>query len=114
MTRFLDGPAAGVTLMLKRAPRLLRVVRAAGGEWDALDQFEDTPGSEEAITVYRMVSGPTWMHVNRGRKSGGSGVFRGGEYRVLTEQPADDILRDRLKWQTWAQAIWPQFAEVRA
>lgn len=57
MTRFLDGPAQGVTLFLHRAPVFLRAVQELEGE-------------------------PTWMHVNRrvnGRNV--SGCYRGGQYR---------------------------------
>jgi len=43
MIRFLDGPADGVELRLMRTPIMLRVVRSAGGTWDALDQPDDTP-----------------------------------------------------------------------
>ena len=49
MTRFLDGPAAGVLLALRRAPLYLRVVYHAKREepWDALDQLADVPGEHE-------------------------------------------------------------------
>lgn len=54
MTRFIDGPAEGVTLMLKRTPVYLRVVRNRQGKWDALDQLDDSPASDEEIFVYRL------------------------------------------------------------
>ncbi len=104
MTKFLDGPAVNVVLMLQRAPRLLRVVRASGGEWDALDQVDDTPSDDEAITVYAMVAGPWRLHIDRSRKAGGSAWFWGGEFRALPEQPADAIVRNNAAWRAWATA----------
>lgn len=101
MTQFIDGPAAGETLFLKRAPEFLRAVRNARGEWDALDQLGDTPASDETIVVYQL-DGPTgWCHINRGRH--GSGMFVTAQYRVLDPQPADDEVRSTTAWRTWAQ-----------
>lgn len=55
MTRFEDGPAAGVNLSLRRAPMFLRVVQNnQTGEWDALDQLDDTPEKNETIFVYKV------------------------------------------------------------
>jgi hypothetical protein len=101
VTRFLDGPAAGVTLFLQRAPLFLRAVRVAGGKWDALDQLDDYPKPNEEIVVYALEGAPTWMHVHR---RGGGGIYRGGAYRVVEPQPADADLRDVFKWRAWAQA----------
>lgn len=53
MITFLDGPAANQTLMLKRIPKLLRVVLEKTGGIDALDQLEDVPNDDETIVVYR-------------------------------------------------------------
>ena len=105
MTRFLDGPAQGVTLYLKRAPVYLRAVQGPDGpthtgDWDALDQLDDSPRSGERVVVYRLEGEPTWMHVNR-RGRHGSGVFRGGNYRVVTPQPAEDQVRSTSAWQRW-------------
>lgn len=106
MTTFKDGPAKGQTLMLQRAPVLLRVVRDDNlNKWDALDQLDDTPSPHESIFVYRMVEGPTFMHIRRDRRHGGSGIFRGGVYAVLDEQPEDAILRDTSRWRDWANRI---------
>lgn len=99
MTQFTDGPAAGVSLLLRRAPHFLRAVRDVKGEWDALDQLEDTPGAGETIVAYQMVGEPTWCHI-RMRKGGG--VYRGGQYRVIEPQPADDVLRSNARWREWA------------
>jgi hypothetical protein len=107
MTRFVDGPAAGVTLMLRRAPMLLRAVRAADGTWDALDQLEDTPRADETVVVYRMARGPFAMHVNRDRRHGGCAWYRGGEYVALDPQPPTTTVRDTETWRAWAQEIAP-------
>ena len=56
MTTFIDGPAKGQHLALKRAPRFLRVV-VADGKWDALDQIEDEPRPGELVYAYE-VHGP--------------------------------------------------------
>lgn len=89
MTTFRDGPAKGQTLMLGRAPLLMRVVRTAEGQWDALDQLSDMPAADETIFVYRLVEGPTFVHIRRDRRHGGSGIFRGGVYALHPEQPED-------------------------
>jgi len=102
MTTFLDGPAAGVVLGLKRAPVLLRVVRAVGGDWDALDQLTDSAAPDEAITVYARASEPFSAHVNMGRK--GCFWFESAEYRVLAVQPADAAVRTNAAWRAWATA----------
>jgi hypothetical protein len=105
VTVFLDGPAKDVKLMLRRAPHFLRAVQTPRGEWDALDQLDDTPRDGETVVVYVMVGEPTWMHVRATRGSGGT--YRGGSYRLVEPQPSADILRDRAQWQAWARA---QFA----
>lgn len=100
MTRFLDGPAAGTVLALKRAPLFLRAVRAVGAEWDALDQRKDRPEPDEAITLYRRAGDVHTVHVNMGRK--GSGFYALAEYRVVEPQPDDATLRDQARFEAWA------------
>ena len=104
MTTFLNGPAKGVTLFLKRAPVFLRVVQGPDGpthpgDWDALDQREDTPRAGERITVYELVGEPTWMHVCRSGNRGG--VYRGGTYKVVDPQPEDAQVRSTAAWRAW-------------
>jgi hypothetical protein len=101
VTQFLDGPAAGSTLFLKRAPTYLRAVRGADGTWDALDQLSDVPRPGESIVVYRLEGEPTFCHINRDRRHGGSGVFRGGRYRVVEPQPSDVEVRETDAWRRW-------------
>lgn len=102
MTKFLDGPAVGEGLMLKRAPLFLRAVKGPSGKWDALDQLTDTPSADETIVVYRLVNGPWTVHLNMGRK--GCGWYQGGEYHVVAEQPSDAEMRTTAAWQTWCRA----------
>lgn len=46
MTTFIDGPAKGQTLMLRRNPVYL-IVTEENGKFDALDQLEDAPKPTE-------------------------------------------------------------------
>lgn len=104
MTRFVDGPATGVTLLLKRAPVYLRAVHTDADGWDALDQLDDQAKSGEEIVVYKLEGEPTFMHIRRDRRAGGGGFFRGGEYRVVKPQPDDEDVRSNVKWRAWVSA----------
>ncbi len=110
MMKFIDGPAAGVVLGIRRAPVLLRVVRFGDGDlWDALDQVDDVPRERESIYVYVVVNKPEMVHLNMGRKKG-SGYYPMGQYRLVSEQPSDAILRSRAAWAAWCQErrdLWP-------
>lgn len=97
MTHFEDGPAQGQTLMLKRSPRFLRVVRA-GRTWDALDQLEDRAEPNETIYVYERVGEPGRVHLNCGR---GGGTFSMASYRFFSHQPPEADMRDNEAWQRW-------------
>jgi hypothetical protein len=108
MIRFLDGPAEGQTLLLKRAPDLLRAVLKPDGRWDALDQLHDTPASNERIVVYRRHGAAHSVHVNMGRN--GSGFYALAEYHVVDPQPSDDEVRATVAWRAWAR----RHAEVPA
>lgn len=104
MVNFLDGPAGGVKLALRRIPILLRVVRA-GRRWDALDQLDDEPEPRETIFVYRRADDVPirkYFICSRGRGKRESGLYWEASYRVLPEQPADDQVRSTEAWQTWA------------
>ena len=115
MIRFLDGPAAGVTLVLRRAPLLLRVVSRApargdrdlfgGLAWDALDQLGDEPRAGETIHVYLRVGDVTkgfldW-HDGRGRRGT---AFCSTDYRHVAEQPGDSHTRTKAAWRAWCVA----------
>lgn len=100
MASFLDGPARDVRLLLKRAPEFLRAVMAPGGEWDALDQLDDTPKATEKIVAYRMVGKSSRFHLCRSPRSM-SGWYYEADYRVVCPQPADAEMRTTDAWRKW-------------
>jgi hypothetical protein len=101
MTTFLDGPAEGQTLLLKRAPIFLRVVKG-GGKWDALDQPEDQPTPDEEIYAYRIEGEPGVCHVDvRGARGG---FYTLAQYRLVPTQPEDRELRNTMSWRRWCLA----------
>lgn len=102
MTHFEDGPAKDKTLMLKRAPRFLRVVDE-NGQFDALDQLDDAPRPDEKIYVYERVGKVGMIHINTGRKNQG-GVFPMATYRFIENQPDDAVMRNRDQWQSYCRA----------
>lgn len=105
MTEFLDGPAAGVNLTLRRAPLFLRVTKDADGNFDALDQLEDTPRLDEEITVYYKTVDHGMIHLNmRDRKGKHCGGWRAmAKYRLFAEQPVEEIVRSKVKWRNWCE-----------
>jgi hypothetical protein len=116
MVTFRDGPAKGQTLMLRRAPVLLRAVVTPAGEWNALDLLEDTPAEDEAVTVYVRATPATAVHLlvrgRGGRREGG--WYQSAEYRIFEEQPAPVITRDNTMWREWCELIrkrMPRLAE---
>ena len=98
MITFRNGPAKGVTLMVRRAPLLVRVVK--GKEWDALDGYGDTPQPEETIHVYRRVTGVTRVHLLTPKRAG-SGWFERAEYVHSAAQPEDATARSMITWRQW-------------
>lgn len=104
MSRFLDGPARGVDLELRRAPLLLRVTRSPSGDWDALDQLDDEPKPDEIIYVYRREGEPTRAMVDwcdkGGRRRGGCREF--ADYQYVADAPVDAVLRNTDRWRDWA------------
>lgn len=106
MTNFEDGPAQGLTLILQRAPKFLRVVVSGGGKWDALDQLDDVPGTDEQLFAYELhgnVTSGFWDGRGKdGRRTGGQ--FAGGTYRFVAEQPTDAQMRTLEAWRAWCQS----------
>jgi hypothetical protein len=106
VTKFEDGPAAGVMLALRRSPLYLRVVRDAEGKFDALDRLDDEPAAGEALFAYRLVKSDGVVHLSmtdrRGRRCGGFYAMAG--YAVVEDQPPDEVMRDTEKWREWATA----------
>lgn len=112
MIEFMDGPAEGVTLQLRRMPILLRVTRKPSrckAEWDALDQLEDQPDPAEEIFVYRRRDDlpQSKYHLLRSPRKL-SGWYWSGTYSLFLPQPADDQVRTTAAWQEWANAHFQQ------
>jgi hypothetical protein len=107
-TRFIDGPALGVTLNLNRAPAFLRVVLdGMTQEWDALDQLDDVPGPTEDIYVY-LLDGDvsTGFACSRGPGSSGCRRFWHADYRYYAQQPTQEELRNYDFWSLWTKEQW--------
>lgn len=108
-SHFLDGPAAGVTLYLTRAPVLLRVVHSAHGGWDALDALEDRPKRTERVIVYRRASEVAWAFIDYstpgGRRRGERIAI--ADYRILPVQPAGEHTRENEAWRKWCMSEAP-------
>lgn len=110
MTSFIDGPAAGIALTLRRAPVFLRVVRSPGGDWDALDMLDDEPKPRESVTVYVLTGRPAAACVDgRDRKTGRRFGHRCAiaRYRVVDPQPGDEQVRDTAAWRAWCESQRP-------
>jgi len=103
---FVDGPAQGRTLLLARAPLMLRVVQAACGRLNALDKLDDKPQDDELVYLYIMV-GPVgdWVFVSFAGRNGQrrGGRFQSATYRLLPEQPEPRHLRQREPWNDWCR-----------
>jgi hypothetical protein len=101
MTTFVDGPAAGQRLMLRRGVKYIRAVRnRVTGKWDALDQVEDTPGEAEEIFAY---VGKNIGHCHVRASGGGGGIFSIGSYEFIPEQPTDEQMRNHRMWVAWVE-----------
>ena len=106
MIQFLDGPAAGVELSLRAAPRILRVVRSENGEWDALDQPQDAPEAGEEVFVYVRAGEPFVgfidYHDGRGRKGE---PFINAKYWFPPTQPTEDEVRTNERFTEWCHSV---------
>lgn len=116
MITFTDGPAAGVELVLERTPVMLRVVRAANGEWDALDQPEDDARPGEAVFVYRLAGKPSRTFVDfrdqQGRRRGQCVMY--AAYAHWPEPVAPEDLTPTSAWRSWVDRNWIRILEPRA
>ncbi len=101
MTSFEDGPAKDQTLMLRRAARFLRVVQSHDGKFDALDQPYDMPRPTETLYAYEIVARPVMTHL-RMSKPGVSGFYPMARYRLVPEQPSQNVMR--YDWQKWCES----------
>lgn len=95
-----DGPAADQDgeRYIRRCPSFLRVVIAADGTVDCLDQLDDKPREGEALHVYRLVA---LVHVCR---SGDATGWWATYVHVEPSSPVElKLLGDRSRWQQWVE-----------
>lgn len=107
MTKLIDGPAAGMILMIRRAPFLLRVtLKNVKGkiECDGLDQPEDAPRPGETLFAYKLKSLPGHVHI---RMKGGGGFYPMSEYTYVREQPSQATMQSKARWTAWCNQ--PEF-----
>lgn len=105
MSKFLNGPAAGKSLLHKRAPVMLRVVQDADGNFDVLDMPEDEPQPDEAIFVYIAVPNTfSSGHVTRTPRSK-SFWFNSNDYVLFDPQPENGEARHRESWERWCDGL---------
>lgn len=107
MISFVDGPAAGQVVTLKRAPRYLRVTCTRKGReptWDALDQLGDEPRADEALYAYRLVEGGHPVHLCMSPRRL-SGWYVMGKYALVEPQPDDRTMRVTEAWRAWCVAL---------
>ena len=105
MVEFLDGPAEGTSLSLRRAPVFLRVVIDADKTVDALDQFDDQAKPSETIYVYRRVEYTGQAFVRTRGRGGGCRREAIAKYRLNDVQPNNEVLRDNDWWREWAEGV---------
>ncbi len=98
MIKFLDGPAISASLMLRRAPKFLRVVRDGKGKFDALDQLNDKPRWGETLFAYRRIGCPGRIHINPG------GYFAMATYKMVEPQPDEATMLSTASWREWCLA----------
>lgn len=104
MTKFLDGPAAARSLMLRRAPMFLRVTDD-GEKIDALDQLEDTPRANETLYCYVMSEYRGGIHLLiRGKNRAAGGFYMSADYTFVIPQPPDEEMRTNHRWRAWTEA----------
>jgi len=111
MTTFTNGPAHGVTLMLRRTPFLLRVTfnpHVQKDQWDALNYLEDRPEKHETLYAYKVSKFRGGVHLLiRGKNRKAGGFYQNADYEYVQEQPSDEIMRDEEKWSEWCHS--PEF-----
>jgi len=109
MITFVDGPAPGQTLVVRRAKFFLRVT-FDGSKWDCLNEYFDTAAAGETLYVYLLIEKPTAVHLKMTKRSQ-SGWYAMARYRFLPEQPADADIRENASWRIWCLAQEDLLAE---
>lgn len=113
MIEFLDGPATGAKLNLKRTPVFLRVVMDQERQVDALDLPDDKPRAGERIYAYRIVDGTVITGFLCGLKGKGCLQFRSALYKLCDTQPSIGTMVDHDKWVAWCIDKHDLAAEVK-
>lgn len=98
MTTFIDGPAKGNILMLKRAPIYLRAVSNAEGKWDACDQLEDTVHPGEVPVAYVLAETPGQAFIDGPRIRG---LYPISRYQLVLNQPDASVMMNNNLWAAW-------------
>jgi hypothetical protein len=100
MTTCTNGPAAGKTFQIDRAPIYMRVTEE-NGSFDCLNNPEDKPFPKEKLHAYRMKEFKGRAHLKFRR--GGAWVTI-ADYELCDPQPDDSVMRDNKRWIQWAEA----------
>lgn len=95
---FDGGAAAGKELALDRMPLYLRIVVAADGKVDALDQLDDQAAEGETVHVYLRTQHYHVCGRDRVRDSGWVAFY------APLPHVDGEALRDNDAWREWAQA----------
>lgn len=100
-SRFIGGPADKRMIgPFSPAPVMLRVVRDAEGNWDALNEPDDTPKPQEQVFVYRLNSIPRTGHASC-RPRSKSFWWSAADYVYHDVQPDRAVLADTERWRAW-------------
>ncbi len=103
MTTFVDGPARGQTLMLRRGVIFLRVVYDTQTKlWDALNEPDDKATATEIVYAYVLRGESIMVHVNIAGNKGG--MFQMAEYKFIEPQPKDSQIRVNKCWEIWVDS----------
>jgi hypothetical protein len=76
------------------------------GNWNAGDGFRDVIVRHRgaAIEFHNLARAKAMADAARraGDRAHAGGRFMTGDYRVVADQPPDDVLRDTTRWRAWA------------
>lgn len=106
MVEFIDGPAKGAQLNLRRIPKFIRVVIDATGNVDALDLKTDRAQANEKVYVYRAVDNTSVSGFVCGiKRAHGCIFFNSCKYAMYKDQPENSIMHHRALWEQWVEEV---------
>jgi hypothetical protein len=109
MIEVVDGPAAGKSFAIRRAPLLLRLVHEERRDrWDALDQVGDFPQDDEKVFVYQRAPGSWGVCYVRP-----CGRYEMGRYSQVATDVDEAVLRETSAWQEWAVEFQKQLTKAK-